>query len=542
MGIAIDGTVAINDNQKGIFESVNPGQYTNNNRPTSPVAGDIIYNTEEDEVQYWDGTKWVRMGGAGTLDDNIITMSSYYSAVFEDSGGTTVVPPQKSSYSYFPACTLGRDGGVKLQMTLSAPDGNAFGVPVPTTVYPNYAISDGGDGLFMNATQQQGGNNCMIKVNGKTNQLLWATPWSISNSASMVRARVTSSGDIVGMVGEGGATNGSYIIKFNGSSGALQWCRKINGSSNSGGTVGGTNGVPYDMVIDSSDNAYFFVMDSWRSSVQKIYVGGSGNPTSVWGRETSGTLVDTYAGVGGGIDSAGNVYLSSYAETAQNNGVAGKPMMITKLNSAGSTVWQKSLSQGSMNIGGRTVGALQPKVIAVDKSGNIYASFNCGITSGGILYPGGIVAKINTDGNLVWTRMWFYNDFTRDAYPGGGSQYQIVASAGISNAMQGDNRCGFVIGTNLKNQYSGTVSGAATINILSIPPDGRVSQTGGLTMAVEWMDSGPLSVGNVSQGMTSKSSFSSINAISYTSWPWNLVAFDPDAWAAASPWPLEKPL
>ncbi len=535
MGIAISGTVAVNDNQKGIFRSVQPGQYTNNNRPSSPVAGDIIYNTEEEEVQYWDGTKWVRMGGAGTMDDSIITMDSYYAAVFEDSGGTTVVPQQRSSASYFPACTLGRDGGLKLQATLFAPASFAFGVPVPTIVYPNYAISDGGDGLFMNATQSQGGTNCMVKVNGKTNQILWNSPWQVSTSAALVRARVTSTGDVVGLIGEGGS-NGAYIIKFNGSSGALQWCRKINGSPNSGGAVGGNNGVPYDMVIDSSDNAYFFVMDNWRSSVQKIYVGGTGNPTSVWGRETSGTLIDTYAGVGGGIDSAGNVYLSSYAETAQNNGAPGKPMMITKLNSAGSPVWQRSLSQGSMNMGGRTVGALQPKVIAVDKSGNIYASFQGTITSGNT-YPGGIVAKINTDGNLVWTRMWFYNDYTRTP-----ASTTIVASAYIRNALQGDNRCGFVITTGLKNQYSGQVANAATTNILSIPPDGRISQTGGLTMTVEWLDSGPLSVSNVSQGMTSKSSFSSISATSGVTWAFTPVAYSPDAWAAASPWPLENPL
>ena len=58
MGIAVSSAIVINDDRKGIFESINPGQYTDNNRPTSPVAGDIIYNTGEEAPQVWNGTKW----------------------------------------------------------------------------------------------------------------------------------------------------------------------------------------------------------------------------------------------------------------------------------------------------------------------------------------------------------------------------------------------------------------------------------------------------------------------------------------------------
>ena len=58
MGIAVNSTVVINNDVKGIFKSFNPGQYTDNNRPTSPVAGDIIWNTTQEELQNWDGSAW----------------------------------------------------------------------------------------------------------------------------------------------------------------------------------------------------------------------------------------------------------------------------------------------------------------------------------------------------------------------------------------------------------------------------------------------------------------------------------------------------
>jgi len=58
MGIAVNSAVVIDDNVKGIFKSFNPGQYTDNNQPTSPVLGDLIYNTGEVAPQVWNGTKW----------------------------------------------------------------------------------------------------------------------------------------------------------------------------------------------------------------------------------------------------------------------------------------------------------------------------------------------------------------------------------------------------------------------------------------------------------------------------------------------------
>ncbi len=56
MAIQISGTDVVDNDKKGIFKSVQPGQYTNSNRPSSPSNGDIIYNSDENQVQFWNGT------------------------------------------------------------------------------------------------------------------------------------------------------------------------------------------------------------------------------------------------------------------------------------------------------------------------------------------------------------------------------------------------------------------------------------------------------------------------------------------------------
>ena len=64
MAIRINGTSVITDSRKGKFKRVNPGVYTTANAPASPELGDIIYNSEEESLQVWDGSEWAAAGGA----------------------------------------------------------------------------------------------------------------------------------------------------------------------------------------------------------------------------------------------------------------------------------------------------------------------------------------------------------------------------------------------------------------------------------------------------------------------------------------------
>ena len=64
MAIKINGDTVIDNNKKGGFSAVNPGVYTTATAPASPELGDIIYNSEEESLQVWDGTEWAAAGGA----------------------------------------------------------------------------------------------------------------------------------------------------------------------------------------------------------------------------------------------------------------------------------------------------------------------------------------------------------------------------------------------------------------------------------------------------------------------------------------------
>lgn len=59
MAIKISGTTVIDDNRKGIFNSINPGAFTTAGRPGSPSTGDVIYNTTDATIQTWNGSSWV---------------------------------------------------------------------------------------------------------------------------------------------------------------------------------------------------------------------------------------------------------------------------------------------------------------------------------------------------------------------------------------------------------------------------------------------------------------------------------------------------
>ena len=71
MAIKVQGEVVITDDKKGVFDQVNPGVYTTAERDAlSPVIGDILFNSDDEELQVWDGTDWSSAGsgsGSGTI-------------------------------------------------------------------------------------------------------------------------------------------------------------------------------------------------------------------------------------------------------------------------------------------------------------------------------------------------------------------------------------------------------------------------------------------------------------------------------------------
>ena len=66
MAYQINGSNAIDNNRKGLFNGVNLGSYTPSNRP-SASTGDIIYNSTLKSIEVYDGSIWRVAGGGGVL-------------------------------------------------------------------------------------------------------------------------------------------------------------------------------------------------------------------------------------------------------------------------------------------------------------------------------------------------------------------------------------------------------------------------------------------------------------------------------------------
>ena len=77
MSIKVQGQVVISNDKKGLFEQVNPGAYTTTERDAlSPNVGDIVYNSQDEELQVWNGTDWGSAGsGGGSIGSPVDVLS-----------------------------------------------------------------------------------------------------------------------------------------------------------------------------------------------------------------------------------------------------------------------------------------------------------------------------------------------------------------------------------------------------------------------------------------------------------------------------------
>lgn len=64
MSIKVNGNEVIANDRKGSFQGVNPGVYTTATRPSTPSAGDLIFDTDEGSLFLYDGTDWQKAGSS----------------------------------------------------------------------------------------------------------------------------------------------------------------------------------------------------------------------------------------------------------------------------------------------------------------------------------------------------------------------------------------------------------------------------------------------------------------------------------------------
>lgn len=194
--------------------------------------------------------------------------------------------------------------------------------------------------------------------------LQWQRKLGDSNNQEFYDGDATSNGDVI-FAGDTGNYPSNYrFLAVLDNAGNTTWQRLIN---DSGRNYSGC-------AFDSSSNFYGFSLDSsYYNSIVKYNSAG----TLQWKKTVYPASGQQSGYTGGAIDSSGNVYAVGRSSANYTN--AG---VIVKVDSAGNFSWCREITQDFT----------QFSKAAVDSSGNVYVTLSNG------------VIKINSSGSIVWQR------------------------------------------------------------------------------------------------------------------------------------------
>ena len=203
---------------------------------------------------------------------------------------------------------------------------------------------------------------------------------------------------VAGTYYTGGVPNNNrnwLIMKLN-SSGSLTWAREMTGS--------GTEYVS-GIAVDSSGNV-FVTGHTNTSSVNNYDVGiakYNSSGTLQWHYYLGSTGYEMSAGIE--VDSSGNAYTLSYSYASGSNDTSNGNIILTKWNSSGTIVWQRTLGDSAV---AETLNT-NSNSMAIDSSNNIYIAFY-GDYSQGSGSRDCVFAKYNDSGVIQWQRFFGGSD------------------------------------------------------------------------------------------------------------------------------------
>lgn len=301
---------------------------------------------------------------------------------------------------------------------------------VSGTTYTDFAAPSGTH-LYYFVTAVSGANEGALSVGvvvkALTTPLVWLRQNQTLNTASNDNSsgphRIDSGNNIIicystnAAVSGGGIYYGSsdIVVQKLDPSGNRIWMKQL-GVLNNAGSAAGT------MALDSSDNIYIaYATDTVVSGgilrggadVAVAKLDSSGN--LVWLRQYSQMNTTSNESLPQiGVDSAGNAYIAYLTPSVVSSGSSRglTDVAIAKVNTNGALVWVRQ--HPAMN----TTTDEYAISMAVDPSGNSYMAYGTtGTTSGGFLRDryDNVVAKVDTNGALAWVRQNHITNITNYA-------------------------------------------------------------------------------------------------------------------------------
>lgn len=350
---------------------------------------------------------------------------------------------------------------------------------------PNYAygvvLDSSGDVYVSGVGDSQKG--IIFKYNS-SGSLQWQkeVPNMVSGFIAM-----DSSGNIyvAGTFYTGGSNRNWLIMKLN-NSGSLTWAREMTGSGNEFVT---------GIALDSSGDVYISghadtsSAGSYDMAIAKYNTSG----TFQWHYYYGASGWETTTGIA--VDSSSNAYTLSYSSAPGSNDTSNGNLIITKWNSSGTIVWQRTLGDPSTY----EELANYSNSVAVDSSDNVYI---LAMVNGSATFSGTydiIVAKYNSSGVIQWQRFF------------GGADTEEPAGISVDNS-------GYIYITGYTKSTTADPASRQDGFIAKLPDDGTgVGTHGDFTYVASNLIDAAGGISRSSGGLTDSSSSVSVNNASMTS-------------------------
>jgi len=317
-------------------------------------------------------------GNSMTIDSN---GSIYYPAYYRED----------TNYPYLPNSgwigQYSESGVLRWQRSIGGSNAQTSGNSVPNELLYASCLSPDEQYFYVVGQYTRSDENGIIFKYDTSGNVQWKKEIGNSGDDNDFYGAVTDSSGNLYIVGDTNPNSGNglaHITKLN-SSGAIQWQKKLSGSS--GHTTFN------HIAIDSSDNIYCCgSADSGPGDCLVVKYNTSGSVQ--WQKRVTRGSNHWESAMSMAVDSSGNVYITGFSNNSANT--TDDHPFLAKLNSSGTFQWGRYF--GNYN---SSQGDSRAEACACDKNGNVYV---IGRDKTNNSSRDAIIVKLNSSGTVQWKR------------------------------------------------------------------------------------------------------------------------------------------